>query len=503
MKIANKINMSIILTCIVTAILIGGFSLYKSRSIIDEDAQEILMGNVVTNSIPIENTIVKSNELIDNMTNIIEQTINLNEVRNNQDKINEYENKTASFIENAIKKSGLKNGWFQANTTELGGVGLISFKDNGGSLVKDEKWNIIGSESEKDEWWKGPKEKGENWSSPYYFDSWKASLVSHGKRLDYNGKFLGIVGVEINIDDIKNMLSSVKIAKTGYMILMTNDLSFIYHPNKDAKKLSDLDSKVAEDFEKVVQSNKNRTGVFFYKLDGEKKAIAYRVLSNGWILASSVKMSEFMEKTTAIEIFIFICTIVVLILGTIYSIVFSKTFTNPIKELKNNLEIISNGDLNVSLNIKSKDEIGDLANSFNIFSEKIHKTLSDIQLLSKKVSSSNETLKKSMDILVNGENSLFFLEINSKIDKGIIQLNSYVERILDNVRNQTASTEESLAALEEISATSTVINNNIKTTNESFNDTLAISNQSMNNINHMTLSMDEINNSVTQTSIEI
>jgi len=437
------------------------------------------------------------------MTNIVEKTVKLNEQFNNQEKINQYEEEISPLIENAIKKSGLKNGWFQANTSEYGGVGLISYKDSNGNLTKDEKWDVIGSEFEKDEWWQGPKEKGENWSAPYHFDDWNADLVSHGKRLDYNGKFIGVVGVEINIDDLRKMLSEIKILKTGYLILMNPNLDFIYHPNKDVKNLEALDEKVAKDFQAHIESSAENTGLFFYKLNGVRKAIAYNKLSNGWILASAVTMSELMEQTKAMELFIIVCTILVLILGTIYSLIFAKSFTTPIKKMIESLEVISNGDLNVTLDIKSKDEIGDLSNSFNKFVKKIHTTLNDIQILAKEVVVSNDTLTKSTDILVKGEDSKYYHEVSEKVDKGIIQLNNSIEVILDNVRNQTASTEESLAALEEISATSSFMGENIKSTKDSFVETLRISGLSMGNMNEMAESMSEITNSVDSTGKEI
>ncbi|MBN2837119.1 MAG: methyl-accepting chemotaxis protein [Fusobacteriaceae bacterium] len=503
MKISNKVNISIMLTCLLTALLVGGFSIYESKKIIKNNSEDILVGTVIKESIPIEKTIVKSNELIDNITNIIEKTVKLNEIAKDQEKINQYEDSISPIIENAIIKSGLKNGWFQANTSEYGGVGLISYKDSNGTLTKDEKWDVIGSEFEGDEWWQGPKEKGNNWSAPYRFDAWNADLVSHGKKLEYNGKFLGVVGVEINIDDIRNSLSQITILDTGYLLLMTPNLDFIYHPIKEAKNLSDLDSEVAENFKKTIESSTENTGLFFYKLNGVNKAIAYNKLSNGWILASAVTMKEFYKQTKMMEIFIITATFIVLILGSIYSLIFSKMFTSPIKEMIKNLETVSNGDLNVTLNIKSKDEIGELAHSFNQFVDKIHRTLKDIQALANEVVSSNDILTKSTDILVHGEESIYYSELSDRVNKGIVQLNNSIEVILDNVRNQTASTEESLAALEEISATSTFINENIKTTKNSFSETLDISNLSMTNINEMTNSMEDITKSVELTVKEV
>ena len=217
MKIGKKIGISIILACVLSTVLIGGFFTYKLRQSTLMNSEEILKGIIAKESLNIERTIIKSDELVNNITNIIQSTMKFDEIRGNQIKIDEYEKSISPLIENAIKKSGLKNGWYQANTPVLGGVGLISYKDSNGNLVKDEKWDVIGSEFEKDEWWQGPKQNGVNWSSPYHFDAWNADLVSYGKRIDINGKFLGVVGVEVIVDYMRKDLAQVKIMKTGHL----------------------------------------------------------------------------------------------------------------------------------------------------------------------------------------------------------------------------------------------------------------------------------------------
>ena len=155
------------------------------------------------------------------------------------------------------------------------------------------------------------------------------------------------------------------------------------------------------------------------------------------------------------------------------------------------------------MEVNSNDEIGSLSKTFNEFVTKIHGIFKDIQTLANEVSSSNETLIKSSDVLIYGKTSNYYKDINNGIEKGILQLNEYIESILDNIRNQTASTEESLASLEEISATSTIINNNIKTTKVSFDETLIISSSSRKNIGEMAISMNEIDKSVGITANEI
>ena len=503
MKIALKISISIIIGCVVSAILVGGFSLYQSNKFLKEDAKEILLGAVHKNASAIEKTIIKSNDLMDNIENIVTQTMNISEFKKDPNKIEIWENSITPLLENAIKKSGLKNGWFQANTPEFGGVGLLSFKEVGGNFTKDEKWDVVGSEFEKDEWWQGPQKNGENWSKPYYFEGWKANLASHGRKIEKDGKFIGVVGVEVILDDFKTEIKDVKILKTGYLFLMDKDMDLIYHPSKDAKNLKDLDKNVAERFQSEALSSKNPEGIFFYKLNGIEKALSYYKLSNGWILCSAVPVNEFLERTNSLVIFIITTIVILLIIGIIYSVLFSRSFTKPIKLLSERLHSVAQGNLNVKLDVKSKDEIGDLTKDFNLFLHKIYETMEGIQELTKEVLNANEILIQSTDTLIYGEKSKYYKDLKFKIDKGIIQLNHSVQTVLDNVRNQTASTEESLAALEEISATSSLINNNIKNTQHSFENTLKITLESVGKINDMTNSMSNIKESVDVTVNEI
>ena len=86
--------------------------------------------------------------------------------------------------------------------------------------------------------------------------------------------------------------------------------------------------------------------------------------------------------------------------------------------------------------------------------------------------------KKSIDNIINGQNSNYYSSLSEKISRGIIQLNEQTEVVLDNVRDQTASSEESLAALEEISSTAQHMNQNIILTAKSFEKSLEISKNS-------------------------
>ncbi|MFH1259006.1 MAG: SpoIIE family protein phosphatase [Elusimicrobiota bacterium] len=64
-------------------------------------------------------------------------------------------------------------------------------------------------------------------------------------------------------------------------------------------------------------------------------------------------------------------TIGVVVLGLIVSWMLVSFITKPLKSLYKGVEIVGNGDLNHKITIKSRDEIGQLANSFNSMTERL------------------------------------------------------------------------------------------------------------------------------------
>ena len=181
----------------------------------------------------------------------------------------------------------------------------------------------------------------------------------------------------------------------------------------------------------------------------------------------------------------------------------STSIIKPIKGLVSGVLEISEGNLGVNIEVKGEDEISILSKEFNQFVVRLRSSMEKIKQLVTDTKISNETIKKSMDNIINGRDSDFYNELSEKIDGGIITLAKQSSIVLDNVRDQTASSEESLSALEEISATGKNMNENISKTAESFKDSLEISKESSKNINKMSHSMKDITESVEETNEEI
>jgi len=103
-----------------------------------------------------------------------------------------------------------------------------------------------------------------------------------------------------------------------------------------------------------------------------------------------------------IGIVLFFATILSMIIG----VRISQGITNPIIKLKNAAAEIGKGKLGASVVIKSKDEIGELATSFNKMSLDLQNNQEEIQVQNEELNTSNEELKSSNEELATNNEEL-------------------------------------------------------------------------------------------------
>jgi methyl-accepting chemotaxis protein len=116
-------------------------------------------------------------------------------------------------------------------------------------------------------------------------------------------------------------------------------------------------------------------------------------------------------------------TAISLLMGIILSIFIARGFSVPLGQAVTVLERVADGDLTVTLNVNTKDEVGRMAEALNRAVEKLNSTLQEVADSAGNASSSSQ------------------------------QLAAAAEAIASGAQEQAASLEETSASLEEITAT--------------------------------------------------
>ncbi|MBG9584669.1 chemotaxis protein [Bacillus thuringiensis] len=224
-------------------------------------------------------------------------------------------------------------------------------------------------------------------SSPYKSKATGNMVVAIAKQ---NADKSGVIGVDLNIDDIVKTSKMIKIGKQGFVSIVSQDKTIVVHPTlKPGEK---LEKSLADEL------YKKEDGVITYSLNGEDRNISFKTnKKTGWKIAGVMPIKEIKEATN--PIFYKTLTIIVtsLLLGGIVIFFILKSIINPLRQLVISAQRISQGDLTEKIDIRSKDELGQLGSSFNTMAESLRNIISRINTSAGHVAASSEELTASVE----------------------------------------------------------------------------------------------------------
>ena len=214
---------------------------------------------------------------------------------------------------------------------------------------------------------------------------------------DKSGTDIGVVGASIDLEVLSKKIDEIKVGKRGYVFLLDAKGTTIVHPNK---------ALIGQPFdnEKVMEALQNQTeGIVYYDYaDAEGKveqkyAVFQKIDGLNWYILTSMYVNEAQEQASTLITFTVIAAAGVFLLTIVIAFLFARSFTKPIDRLVKDMEIVANGDMTIQSGIKTNDEIGILAKSFNTMTESIRHLMLNVDQASQEVSGTAERLAGSSE----------------------------------------------------------------------------------------------------------
>jgi len=199
------------------------------------------------------------------------------------------------------------------------------------------------------------------------------SLVS---PIRLNNKFIGVVGFDIGLDRLQNLVQTIKPFEGSYAMLISTDLKYIGYPDK-----SKLGEEIADDFPDayvdqgmdVKIQNGEKFSFFGEGTDGVTYYYAFNPIWIGrartpWMLGIAVPKSTMLADAHRITWILVLVGLIGLIAMSLIVWWLSRRITGNIKVVTGLLSKLSKGHLDSSMmvNVDTKDEIGDMSDALNV-----------------------------------------------------------------------------------------------------------------------------------------
>ncbi|WP_342536618.1 methyl-accepting chemotaxis protein [Sporosarcina sp. FSL K6-3508] len=228
-------------------------------------------------------------------------------------------------------------------------------------------------------------------TSAYEATGIEGIIVSNVVSIEKNGKQTGVLGLDVSLEGLTDIIKEISIGDNGYVILAQEDGTILAHP-----KDPELNFQPVSKLNIPSLKDLSKDGSFEAELDGEDYVLNTITSEiDGWKYIAVIKKDEILSTATFIRSMLFLIGGIFAILAVIASIVMSLRITKRIKSISDLSLAMSNGDLTQQVTVKVKDEIGDMGENFNTMSNSLKETIKKIAHESQQLSATSEELAAS------------------------------------------------------------------------------------------------------------
>lgn len=308
-------------------------------------------------------------------------------------------------------------------------------------------------------WYQDAKSKKQvGATTPYVDSATKKLAITIYAPIESDGKFIGVYGADIFLDDIVKTVLNVKLDDHGYAFLIGPDGKLIADPDQE------LIGKTSVIWDEVTRQN-SPDGVVEYYYKGEDKIAAYtHVELVDWTLALTVSKAKAYGAVYKRLMVFLVLGVVYVLAGILVLQLLLGRLTAPILKATDFLKSLNN-DFTKRLSVTSKDEIGQMAASLNVMLEQTSTVLQHMKEVSTGNQNQSESLKNASE------------NLSDNIQTQSEHIQSIDDVVTDVSQNLNITEELAIGTTEDLKSTQTMLEEFIAHLNDSIEKIMQSSEQ--------------------------
>ncbi|GET38139.1 PAS domain S-box protein [Microseira wollei] len=262
------------------------------------------------------------------------------------------------------------------------------------------------------------------WSPIYLYIPYSRNLgISASYPLyDPAGKLQGVLSSDLSLVAISDFLQSLKIGTRGQAFIIERSGLIVASSTTEPPFLKTADNqeikrlKATESREQIIRLTAQHLTSYFgeltkintakqldFEIKGERQFIQVTPFKDefglDWLIVVVVPESDFMEQINASNRTTILLCLAALIASTVIGIITAGWVIKPILILHNAANNIAQGNWDTPVKLDRADQLGELANSFNIMALQLRRSFEDMQYLNDVLSEKEKALSDYNEIL--------------------------------------------------------------------------------------------------------
>ncbi len=449
--IKTKIMACIVGCSLITALIVGALSIGSTAKITESEAVKNMnyRGDSVSNSI--DATITRIETSVNILADVVVDKLDENAFFSDKNYADGF---TDSILDEVFKFSERTEG---AITSYIRYNPEYSNPTSGCFLTRDSLSDPFTAVTPTDfsmyepgdlehvGWYYIPVQNGAPiWMDPYLNSNINVYMISYVVPIyDSKGTSIGIVGMDIAVTQITDMVDSVKLFDSGYAFLTKADGEVLHHNSIDiGSPLSDADASL-NGVDAYISAEDNDES-FEYSYQGVDKMLVVNTLHNGMKLILAAPKNEIYSETYSLLFTIIGIVLLALVISAVIGFFVSNGLVNPIKSLTGVINRTARLDLTRTAGadklVGHKDEIGKMAGEVQVMRASFRAMVDSLTDVEKTINGAIEDLDGIMkdNNQKTDENS----EATQELAAGMQEASANTQQIVSNVSEVRSQTME-------------------------------------------------------------
>ena len=310
---------------------------------------------------------------------------------------------------------------------------------------------------------------------------------------DNKGKQLGELTAVVDATALCNTMTTLTVGKDSHPFVISRKTGkYVAHENqKYVENSINVSDNTSVGFKPVLEkiiSGESGAEVFYDEIENRKFAVAYQAIDDcDWTAVCVAPYGDFYNGIIVLLQVMIVISIAALIVAFVVGMIVVRASIKPLKNVSKAIDGIASGDADLTKRLKAtaKDEIGEVVNGFNKFSEKLQTIIGDVKNSKDELMVAGENLSASMqdtassitEIIANIDSMKRQIEGQSKsVDQtagAVTEIASNIESLGNMVQNQSTSVTQASAAVEQMIGNISSVNASVDLMANTFADLLA------------------------------
>lgn len=230
-------------------------------------------------------------------------------------------------------------------------------------------------------------------SSTIYIAS---TLVKTGKHVAV--PTVGVIYTSVDAGRISEISSGIRLGNSGTAYVLDKNGCVIAHNDAEkvnsrynAAEAAESDpsaAKRAELEQEAISLSQGQTLSGTFTEGGVAKYAVFTPIdgTNGWVIGIEADSSEFLGGTWLCMVLMIVCMVICIVISAVLINAAADRIVKPIKKIQGAMNDVARGDLSVTVDIKSKNEIGELGSSVNETVSALRECVGEISAAGEKLS---------------------------------------------------------------------------------------------------------------------